>query len=77
MFQEHLMYENKPQDNCIFWCSVLSCRQDIILSQDMKGYFSDIDLNQRVRSICHMSLGFPINRIYDIINHIFMLFYQL
>lgn len=40
----------------------------------MKGYFSDIGLNQRVESICHMSLSFPINRIYNIINHIFMSF---
>lgn len=54
-------------------CSVLQARH--YFSQVLKGYFCDIGLNQRVRSICHMSLSFPISRIYNIINHLFMSFY--
>ena len=48
--------------------------KDIILSEDRKGYFCDIGLNQRGRAICHMSLSFPINRICNIITHGFMSF---
>ena len=49
-------------------CSMLQARH--YFSQALKGYFCDIGLNQRVRSICHMSLSFLISGIYNIINHI-------
>lgn len=67
------MYENEP------WKTTASPHvvfhpsgKDIILSQDWKGYFCDIGLNQSGRSIHHMSLSFPINRICNIITHGFM-----
>lgn len=62
----------KRQLHFLMPCSILQARHYSFSGYE--GYFSDIGLNQRVRSICHMSPSFPINRIYNIINHIFMSF---
>lgn len=67
----------KPQKTTAFSDVLFYPAGKTLFFLDMKGYFSDIGLNQRARSIYHMSLSFSISRIYNIINHIFMSFYQI